>query len=101
GADREGQRIEQQVRRRQTVLAASEVVEPARHLDLVLDFLRHAGLVDRQGDDRRAEAARQFHSLVGRLFAVLEIDRVDDRLAAVELERGFEYRVFGRVDDQR
>ena len=40
-------------------------------------------------------------ALVGGVLAVLEIDRVDDRLAAIELERGFEHRVFGRVDDQR
>ena len=32
GADREGQRVEQQVRRRQAVLAAGEIVEPARDL---------------------------------------------------------------------
>ena len=100
GADRESQRVEQQVRRRQTVLVAGEIIEPPRDLEFVLDLLRHAGLVDRQGDHRRAEAPRQFEALVGGLLAILEIDRVDDRLAAIELEGGFEHRVLGRVDDQ-
>ena len=101
GADREGQRVEQQVRRRQAVLAAGEIVEPARHGELVLDLLRHPGLVDRQRDDRGAKPAGEYQPLVGRLLAVLEIDRVDDRLAAIELEGGFEHRVLGRVDDER
>src|SRR5439155_13773803 len=52
-------------------------------------------------DDRGAEPAREPKALVGRLLAILEIDRVDDRLAAIELHGGFEHRVFGRVDDQR
>ena len=97
GADREGQRVEQQIRRRQAVLAAGKVVEAPRDLQFVLDLLRHAGLVDRQGDDCRAKAARQTQALVGCLFAVLEIDRVYDRLAAIKLEGRFEHRVFGRV----
>src|SRR6202022_4404857 len=45
--------------------------------------------------------ARQAEPLVGGLLAILEIDRVDDRLAAIKLHRGFEHWVFGRVDDQR
>ena len=96
GADRKGQRVEQQVGRRQPVLAAGEIVEPVRDRELVLDLLGHAGLVDGQRDDRGAEAARQRQPLVGRLLAVLEIDRVDDRLAAIELERRFEHRELGR-----
>jgi hypothetical protein len=38
-----------------------------------------------QRDDGRAETAGKLHALLGRLFAVLEIDRVEDRLAAIEL----------------
>src|SRR6516162_8865252 len=83
------------------MLAAGEVVEALRYLQLVFDLLRHAGLVDRQRDDRGAKAACEPQSLVGGLFTILEIDRVDDRLAAVEFQRRFEHRVFGRVDDQR
>ncbi len=101
GADRKGQRIEEEIRRRQPVLAAGEVVEPPRHGELVLDLLGHAGLVDRQCDDRGAEAACEAQTLVGRLLTVLEIDRVDDRLAAVELECRLEHRILGRVDDER
>ena len=87
--------------RRQAVLVAGEIVEPLGDPQLVVDLLGHALLVDRQRDHRRAEALRELQALVGRLLAVLEIDRVDDRLAAIELERGFEHRVLGRVDDQR
>src|SRR6516165_12303185 len=85
GADREGQRVEQQIRWRQPVLAAGEIVKPARDGELVLDLLGHAGLVDRQRDDRRTKAAGELEPLVGRRLAVLEIYRVDDRLAAIEL----------------
>ena len=100
GADRKGQRVEQQVARRQAVPVAGEIVKPLGDAQFVVGLLRHALFVDRQGDDRGAEALRQFQPLVGRLLAVLEIDRVDDRLAAVELERGFQHRVLGRVHDQ-
>ena len=34
-------------------------------------------------------------------LAVLEIDRVDDRLAAMQLQRGLDHRRFGAVDHQR
>ena len=83
------------------MLDAGEVVKPLRHRDLVVDLLGHAALVDRQRDDGGAEPAREDQPLFGRLFAVLEIDRVDDRLAAIELQRRFEHRELGRIDDQR
>ena len=85
GADRKGQRVEQQIRGRQAVLVAGEIVKPAGDGELVLDVLRHARLVDRQCDDRRAKAAREPEPLVGGLLAILEIDRIDDGLAAIEL----------------
>ncbi len=83
------------------MLVAGEIVEPASDRKLVVDVLRHAGLVDRQRDDRGAKPARELEPFVGGILAILEIDRVDDRLAAVELQRRFEHRVLGRVDDER
>ena len=101
GADGEGQRVDQQVGRRQAVLHAGEVVEPLGDAQLALGILGHALLVDGQRDHRRAEAPRQFQALGGRFLAVLEVDGVDDRLAAVELERGLEHAQLGRIEDQR
>ena len=63
--------------------------------------LRHADLVDGQRDHRGAEALRQDQAVGGVLLAVLEIDRVDDRLAAVQFQRGLDHRGFGAVDHQR
>ena len=97
GADRKGQWVEQQVRGRQAVLVAGEIVEPAGDRELVAGLLCHAGLVDRQGDDRGAKPAGEAQALFSGVLAVLEIDRIDDRLATVKLQRCFEHRVFGRV----
>ena len=90
-----------QVRGRQAVPVAGEVVKPAGDGELVRRLLGHAGLVDRQAMTAAPKRRASLQAFFGRLLAILEIDRVDDRLAAVELERRFEHRVFGRVDDQR
>ena len=82
------------------MLIAGEIVEPLGEAQLVVGLLGHAGFVDCQGDDCGAETLRQPEALVGRLLAILEIDRVDDGLPAIELHGGFEHRVFGRIDDQ-
>src|SRR6185312_10180171 len=37
----------------------------------------------------------------GGLFAVFEIDRIDDRLAAIKLQRRFEHAELGAVDRER
>ena len=63
GADREGQRIEQQIGLRQAVLVAGEIEQPAGDRELVLGLLRHAGLVDGQRDHRGAEPLRQAQPL--------------------------------------
>ena len=101
GADREGQRVEQQVRLRQAEAAAGELDQAAGDPELVLARLGHAGLVDGQRDHRGAELARQRHPGGGRRLAVLEVDRVQDGLAAIELERGLQHRQLGRIDHQR
>ncbi len=101
GADREGQGVDQKVRAWQAVAVAGEVDQAAGDLELASHVLGHAGLVDRQRDHAGAELARELHALRGRLLAVLEVDRVQDRLAAIELERGLEHRQLGRIEHQR
>ena len=88
GADGEGQRVEDQVVGRQAVPHAGEVVQTLGDLHLARRLLGHADLVDGERDHRGAELARQLEAFFGRLLAVLEVDRVQHRLAAVELERG-------------
>src|SRR5260370_36423212 len=51
GADREGQRVEQQIRFRQTIAAAGEIAQPPGDGELVIDVLRHPPLVDGEGDN--------------------------------------------------
>ena len=68
---------------------------------LVLGRLRHADLVDGQRDHRGAELLRQLQAVGARLLAILEVDRVDDRLAAMQLQRRLDHRRFGAVDHQR
>ena len=89
-------------RRRQAVLVAGEIVAAARRCAACR---RRPSPCPASSMVSAMTAApkclRERQALVGRLLAVLEIDRVDDRLAAVELERRFEHRRLGRVDDQR
>lgn len=51
GADREGQRIEEKIGLWKPVAAAGEIAQPARDRDLAVGLLRHALLVDGEGDD--------------------------------------------------
>ena len=101
GGDGEGQRVDQQVGLRQAVPVAGEIDQPAGDAQLVLHRLRHADFVDGQRDHRGAEALRQDQPVGGVLLAVLEIDRVDDRLAAMQFQRRLDHRRFRAVDHQR
>jgi hypothetical protein len=75
--------------------------QPPGDLDLALGGLGHARLVDGQRDHRGAELLREREALGGRLLAVLEVDRVDHGLAAVQLERRLEDPELGRIEHQR
>ena len=48
-------------------------------------------LVDTADHQRRAVAARERHHALEALFAVFEVDRIDDRLARRALERLFDH----------
>ena len=88
-------------RLRQAEAAAGELDQAAGDPQLVLARLGHAGLVDGQRDHGRPELAGERHPGGRRRLAVLEIDRVQHGLAAVELERRLEHRQLGRIDHQR
>ena len=96
GADREGQRIDQKVVAREAMAVAGEIDQAARDLDLARRVLGHAGLVDGERDHRRAEFAGELQAPRGRLLAILEVDRVQHPLAAIEREGCLEDRQLGR-----
>ena len=91
GADREDQRVEEDVlrpRRRTSSVSSSCERCAIGELALARDRLRLLlVLVDAADHQRRAVAARQRHDALEALLAVLEVDRVDDRLALRALER--------------
>ena len=99
--DGEGQRVDHQVGLRQAVLVAGEFDQPRRDPQLVLRRLGHPHFVDGQRDHRRAELLGELHAFLRRMLAFLEVDRVDDRLAAMQLQRRLDHRRFRRVDHQR
>ena len=101
GGDGEGQRVDQQVGLRQAVATAREIDQATRDCQLGVGGLRHTLLVDGQRDHRGPEALRQAQPLGGGALTVLEVDRVDDRLAAVQLQCRLDHRGFRAVDHQR
>ena len=81
GAERERERVEDQVGRRDAVLLGREVVDALGDADLPLDVARLALLVDEQADDGRAVVAGERHHAVDALalvLALLEVGRVED-----------------------
>ena len=101
GRDREGQRVNHQIRLRQPVLVAGKLHQAARDAQLILGGFCHAHFINGQRNHCRAEFARQDHTIFGGLLAFFEIDRIDDGLAAMQLERGFNHRGFGGINHQR
>ena len=101
GGDGEGERIDQKIRLRQPMLPAGKIHQPPRDLQLALRRFGHPLLINGQRNDRRPEFARQQQPLMRRMLAILEIDRIDDRLAAMQLERLLDHRRLGAVDHQR
>ena len=69
--------------------------------ELLLRRLRHPGLVDRQRDDRGAGFLHERHHRLDLRAPVLQVDRVDDGPAGVDLQRRFDHLRFGRVDHER
>ena len=90
GRDREHVRVEDDVLG-QPAVADEQVVGAAADLDLALDRVRLALLVERHHDDAGAVAADPARLLEERLLALLEADRVDDSLPLHALESGLEH----------
>ena len=104
GADREDQRIEDDVLGLDAVALGQNLVRALgdRELARARDRLRLLLVfVDTADHQRRAVAARERHHALETFFAVLEVDRIDDRLARRALERLFDRDGVGRIDHQR
>ncbi len=89
-ADRERQRIQQQVAAPQAARLA-ESDQPSRDLQLAVRRHRHAGLVNGQPDQAGPEAPRQGHQRFRLLLAGLEVDRIDEHAPAVQLQRRLDH----------
>ena len=100
GRDGEHVRVEDDVLRREAV-ADEQVVGAAADLDLALDRVGLALLVERHHDDAGAVAPDPARLLEERLLALLEADRVDDPLALDALEPGLEHGEARAVDHDR
>ena len=101
---RKDQRVEDDVRLRQSVLFGQQMMSAAGNLELALTrkCLRlDRVLVDDPEDDRRTVAAQQWRHRRDPLLAVLEVDRVDDRLALAVGERDLDGLRIGGVDHDR
>src|SRR5579875_2533886 len=101
GRQRERQRIEDQRSRRNPVFADDDLVNPPGDLELALCRLRHPDLVDRQSDERRPEFADERDDGVDLPPPALQIDRIYDCAARIDLQRRFDDRRFRRVYHQR
>ena len=101
GRDREHVRVEDDVLREEAGLLREQVVCPAEDLDLPLDALRLALLVERHHDDAGAVAADRPRLLEEALLPLLQRDGVDDALALHALEPRLERREARAVHHER
>src|SRR5439155_27356669 len=92
----EDQWVEQQIRRRNAVFPRANVENPSGYLEFPGGRGRLALFVDRERDQGRAVAPRQWHDVVDLLSSFFQVDRVDDRLAGDPLQRRLDDRGFGR-----
>ena len=102
-AEREGERVEEQVGGRDAVPLGGEVVDAAADPHLPLHVAGLALLVDREADHRRAvlcgEAEHPVES-AALVLALLEVRGVEDGLAAEELEAGLHHLGLGGVEHE-
>ena len=104
GAHREDQRIEDDVLLRHAVLLGEEPMAPLGDGELPRARDRHAPrlvLVDAADDDGGPVAVDERDDLLEPLLAVLQVDRVDDRLPLAALEGLLEHGGVGRVEHER
>src|SRR4051812_30149343 len=96
----EDERVEVEVLFRDAVLAGQEVAAAHRDRELVLRLDRLPALVDAPDDEGGTETPRERDHACKALLAVLEIDRIDDRLALRVRQRRGDRLLVGRVDHQ-
>ena len=97
----EDERVEVQILLGDAVLPREQLVAASRHRELVRRLDRLSALVDAADDQRGAVTPGDGDDLLEALLAVLEIDRVDDRLALRVRERRLDGLLVRRVDHQR
>ena len=101
--ERERQHVEDEVSGLDAVAFDRQVVDAFAHLQLPVGGAGLALFVDGETDHRGAVLTCQRHHAVEALprgFALLEVRRVEDGLAAGVLQPGFEHRRLGRVEHQ-
>ena len=104
GAEREGERVEDQVAGGQPVLLYCDLRQPVCDLHLPLHVTGLAAFVDEKTDDRRAVVTRKTEHAVeacARSFAVLEVGGVQDAAPAGELQARLHHLGLGGVENQR
>jgi hypothetical protein len=104
GGERERERVEDQVGRLDAVLVDGEVVDALGDAQLPVGGAGLTFLVDGEADHSRAVLACELEHAVHALtfaFALFEVGGVEDGLAAVMLEAGFDHRRLGRVENER
>ena len=101
GRDREDVGVEDDVFRREVEGFGQQRVAALADLELALDGIGLAVLVERHDDHGGAVAAHLAGMLQEGFLALLEADRVDHALALNALETGLDDRPFGRVDHDR
>ena len=78
-----------------------DVIDALGDAKLVLGGLRHAVFIDRQRNEHRAVAAGKLAQFVGFAFAILEVDRVNDRATRNDMQRLLDDVDLGAVDHHR
>src|SRR5208282_6275341 len=92
GADRENERIEDDIFGLDAVFLDEQLERSLRHMQLALarnGLCLLLVVVDASDHKRGAETARKRHDLLETILAVFEVDRIDERLARRALERLF------------
>ena len=103
-ADGEGERIEEDVRRRQLPLARVEIVHARCDLEFSRGALGHTRLrifINRKRNTRGAILLEQRTNAIETLFAIFKVDGVDNSFTAVTLEPRFNHFRIGRVKHDR
>ena len=101
GGDRQDVRVEDDVERIEPRLVHEQAIGALADVDLALDRVGLAPLVEGHDDDGGAVPPYEPGLVQEILFAFLQADRVDDRLALHALQPGLDHRPLRAVDHDR